>query len=1241
MLTTALGKVFCILALAPSTSQLQAQVISYGPAFPPDVPSAADGPVHYIYEFAGRVVHNLQCTDANWGAIYGKTTQWGTANGVLVRCNGDADYKFQGLQPICAPVYTNMRCHQTMNCMNSPTTYFPANSDSTDCPYEDGAFFNGLTAGQPATPVVTEHIDSPEKDGDGNPIWSLDYTHPTVVPPDFYFETVQCDCSETGLPTTAAQFGWGAYYKIEIWMKKGSPTPGTPALPPGGISGFPTPPGASPVVAVPDLYAIPASDSPVHKTFDVLVNDKFSSRSTVVLTILSAPAHGSVAVTSDKKVVYTSEAGFEGDVQFMYQISENGQPPSATTDTIRIRSFAAGTDGTIADVAVQDDGQILIAGNFTHVNSDHGCLRVARLDPSGGADDSFNQNAAGVIANEFFDVNCIAVDKLHRVYVGGDAMAEDGALFGRLIRLTPEGNLDHALNDQSDFVFDTDDWGTILTISGGGHEIWWDPANHQTDISVGGLFNSLAGVPNNNLADIMIGDVPAGDGAVDGTLLYPGIVPENWIYTTLRTAGGMIAGGDTRFTSGDFEIGNASYDGANYTSTFSGGADDAVYSLALQPDGKMIAGGRFSVLGYTPATAPYGSPHSYLGRFNADGSVDETFHPAADGIVNSVLVQTDGGILAGGVAGLQRFNAIGHADSSVNFGINGTVNKLIQQSDGSVIAVGSFSSAGGQPHANIVRFGPEASGYSASFIQSFANLAGNPNPLVWNGVASASSFSFRASGPPGSTWQVEATSDWINWTQVGTVTIPLQNDSQNDLPFVLPGTITSFTDHSIANVPQRFYFLVRQAGGTYHYSQAIGFMKVTAGSGSTLWSKYTAVANQLDAYPNNSLASVFDQTAVPAGTTLEKDNIVYNWDGTSWSGTTTFAPGEGGMLLNNSGSPFTMTFVGTVREGHLVKTIAGNHLSSSLVPQAGPITSRLNYQPISGDVVYRWDPLRPGWYLAGIYFNAADAEDQTGIYNTAGWYDGNMEPTTEPSVNIGEAFTLQAGGWFYPGSNDWIRDFSVFQQFHCTPPPSGLVSWWRAEGDGVDSMGGNNGTFVGEAGFASGEAGQAFSINANNSGVDVGNPASLQLQNFTIEGWIKRGSPTSSTWDYYGCGAIFHCAWGGYGLGILDNGQIYLTKIGYSSVSSTGTITDTNWHHVAVTKNGSTVVLYIDGVGETTAPYDPGFIFSNGTMAIGTRGQDYVADFRGAIDELSIYNRALSAAEVQSVFNVGSIGKCH
>ncbi len=210
----------------------------------------------------------------------------------------------------------------------------------------------------------------------------------------------------------------------------------------------------------------------------------------------------------------------------------------------------------------------------------------------------------------------------------------------------------------------------------------------------------------------------------------------------------------------------------------------------------------------------------------------------------------------------------------------------------------------------------------------------------------------------------------------------------------------------------------------------------------------------------------------------------------------------------------------------------------------------------------------------------------------------------------------------------------------CVTPPSGLVSWWRGQNNAMDQVSGNNGTNVGNATFGPGRVGQGFVFDGNGDGVDIGNPANLQLQNFTIETWIKRASPSRATQGPQLNGTMFSGPNGGYGLGLWDDGRLLLSKIGVSGVFSTTVITDTNtFHHVAVTKSGANVFFYVDGVAESVGPYDPGFVF-NGPMAIGARGGDYGTSFFGSIDEVSVYNRALSASEIQSIYNAGGSGKC-
>src|SRR5438046_1245562 len=78
---------------------------------------------------------------------------------------------------------------------------------------------------------------------------------------------------------------------------------------------------------------------------------------------------------------------------------------------------------------------------------------------------------------------------------------------------------------------------------------------------------------------------------------------------------------------------------------FDPNANGAVHAVVVQPDGKILIGGDFTTL------SPNGGPavtRNYIARLNPDGTLDTAFDPSADSSVYSIAVQADGKILAGG-----------------------------------------------------------------------------------------------------------------------------------------------------------------------------------------------------------------------------------------------------------------------------------------------------------------------------------------------------------------------------------------------------------------------------------------------------------------------------------------------------------------------------------------------------------------------------------------------------------------
>jgi hypothetical protein len=172
--------------------------------------------------------------------------------------------------------------------------------------------------------------------------------------------------------------------------------------------------------------------------------------------------------------------------------------------------------------------------------------------------------------------------------------------------------------------------------------------------------------------------------------------------------------------------------------------------------------------------------------------------------------------------------------------------------------------------------------------------------------------------------------------------------------------------------------------------------------------------------------------------------------------------------------------------------------------------------------------------------------------------------------------------------------------------------------------------------------GQALSFGYfDDDAVAIANAPDLQLETFTIEAWIERRFTDVAGRGPSGEGLFLSYGSLGYGFGLSSGGQLFLTKVDASNVQSQIVqVTDTNFHHVAVTKSGVTVKFYVDGIEEIAPDYDPGFVFTS-DVAIGNRG-DFARPgaFIGDIDELAIYDRALAASEIQSIFDAESMGKC-
>ena len=214
----------------------------------------------------------------------------------------------------------------------------------------------------------------------------------------------------------------------------------------------------------------------------------------------------------------------------------------------------------------------------------------------------------------------------------------------------------------------------------------------------------------------------------------------------------------------------------------------------------------------------------------------------------------------------------------------------------------------------------------------------------------------------------------------------------------------------------------------------------------------------------------------------------------------------------------------------------------------------------------------------------------------------------------------------------------------CTAVPSGAVAWYRAENNGVDSVGPNFGTANG-ATYTAGEVSQAFNLNGTSAYVSAPDNTTIRPSSLTLEAWVLFASIPSTgviVSKTVGSGANdSYLLWyqGGALHGVVGNTGGPGTIVDYTWTPTLGT-----WYHVAFTYDaaGQAEMLYVNGAIVGTATTSTVIGYDANPLLIGAEIENLATQyfFPGRIDELTLYNRALTQSEVQTVYGAGTFGKC-
>ena len=196
-----------------------------------------------------------------------------------------------------------------------------------------------------------------------------------------------------------------------------------------------------------------------------------------------------------------------------------------------------------------------------------------------------------------------------------------------------------------------------------------------------------------------------------------------------------------------------------------------------------------------------------------------------------------------------------------------------------------------------------------------------------------------------------------------------------------------------------------------------------------------------------------------------------------------------------------------------------------------------------------------------------------------------------------------------------------------------LVGWWELdEGEGqtaYDSAGSNDGTIYG-ATWTTGKLGGALEFDGNGDYIEVNNPTSFEFgtADHTMMMWMKR-SGTGNNDKVFSKTADADWETKGKQFYVFTNDKLRWEECDVGNVESVSTI-DTNWHHIAVTfvNSDNNVSLYIDGLLDNSSILETTSDDASHVIKIGARATSY---FNGTIDDVRIYDRALSEQEIQAL----------
>lgn len=397
-----------------------------------------------------------------------------------------------------------------------------------------------------------------------------------------------------------------------------------------------------------------------------------------------------VVVQRSNSNTFTSNSIFDGDA---VTVSVTGQPPAGQGSKVTSFDYGAGFDGAVRSIVQTDDGKFMVGGEFSNYKGIPR-PRICRLNADGSIDFSFNPGGG-------FErgVRAIAVQGDGKIIIGGEFEEYNGVPHGRIVRVTPTGQLDASFATGLGF----DGIVSDIAVQPDGRIICVGNFNSFNDFTreyiarlntFGGLdntFNPLPG-PNGTISQVAVQS--------DGRILIVGEFTEYNNQPRNRIC--------RIYSNSNLDPGFDPGVGANFVAS----------SVVLQKDGKILVGGNFTSL------------RTRIVRLNQNGGVDASFDVGAgfNAMVRYVSVQPDGGIIATGnftaygsaaINRLARLNGNGSVDANFNIGagFNNEVLTMTYTNNGDLLVGGFFTEFDGE-RANYIVLIKSSSCYGSPTVTS-------------------------------------------------------------------------------------------------------------------------------------------------------------------------------------------------------------------------------------------------------------------------------------------------------------------------------------------------------------------------------------------------------------------------------------------------------------------------------------------------------------------------------------------